>query len=47
MEGKVYDVGDRGEEGIKAFLDDESRTGIQVTQLGWRIGYEFPDILFS
>ena len=29
-EGKVYDVGDRGEEDIKAFLDNESRARIQV-----------------
>ena len=27
-EGMVYDVGDRGEENFKAFLDDESRARI-------------------
>ena len=30
-EGKAYDVGDRGEEDIKALLDDESRARTQVT----------------
>ena len=29
-EGKVNDVGDRGEEDIKVFLDNESRARIQV-----------------
>ena len=29
--------GDRGEEDIKAFLDDESRARIQVTQFGRRL----------
>ena len=29
-EGKVYDVSDRGEEDIKAFLDNEGRARIQV-----------------
>ena len=46
-EGKVYDVGDRGEKDIKAFLEDESRARIQITRLGWGLGYEFPYILFS
>ena len=46
-EGKVYDVGDMGEEDIKAFLDNESRARIQVTRLGLSLGYEFPNILFG
>ena len=46
-ERKVYDVGDRGEEDIKAFLDDEIRARIQVTQLGARLGYEFPVIVLG